>query len=74
MYRNCGPEQYAEKIWKSVASGAIMTPLDGLIDNETLQNDVKAVYMQRVLEESQGWDGAAGLENPYTMLWVTAWR
>lgn len=49
-----------------------MTPLDGLVSSEVLENDVKPIYMQGVAEQAKPWTVPDGLENPYTMLWVTA--
>lgn len=72
VFPNSGPADYAEKIWKSVASNPVMTPLDELIPYEELERDVKPLYMQRVVQVAQPWKSDEGIRNPYTMLWVDA--
>lgn len=66
VFPGCGPMEHAERIQRSVACSAIMTPLDGLIADADLE--VKPLYMQRMMELCHQWVVADGVENPYTML------
>ena len=73
-FPNCDPKEYAEKIWRSLASNAIMTPLDDLLSHESLEKDVKPLYIQQTVDIACTWVSAGGVENPYTMLWVNAFK
>lgn len=72
LFKKCGPREYGERIWQSVASNAIMTPLEGLVEADLLNGAIKVEYLERTAELAEPWVVAEGIKNPYTMLWVTA--
>lgn len=72
MFKGAGPPEYAEKIWVSLTTGAVMTPLDGTVDDDVLLDQVKPRYMAEVAALARPWATPDGLANPYTMLWAVA--
>lgn len=74
MFAGKSPLQYAEGIWKSLTVNAIMTPLEGVIKIDELENFVKPEYMMQCSAIAENWHSEKGIENPYTMLWVKATR
>lgn len=71
LFEGATPEQYAEKIWRSLTGGAFMCPLEGLVTEEELEN-IKPQYLEEVAQIAAPWMCKRGIESPYTMLWVAA--
>lgn len=67
---NTTPEQYAERIWGSVTSDTMFTPVGSIFSGEEITN-LKHEYLRDASKLASGMmtpDG--GIASPYTMLWV----
>ena len=73
LFEGSSPAQYADKIWKSLTSGAILCPLDGLVSKAELDK-IEPLYRKQVIELASPWLSGQGVANPYTMLWVAAYK
>lgn len=73
-FKNVDAQEYAEQIWRSLTVNAILTPLDGIISSDDLDRLVKPKYLERVRQLAEPWVAPVGVANPYTMLWVKAFR
>ena len=71
LFPQTSPEQYAIKIWGSVADNAVMTPLQNVVKKHDLDR-IKPLYVKEVIELASSWIVNGGVANPYTMMWVRA--
>lgn len=71
LYKDCDALDYAHRTWRSLSSNAIMTPLNGLVSLEQLQ-ELEPTYLNVVQAMAGPWETADGVQNPYVMLWCSA--
>ena len=71
LYKDCDATMYAQRTWNSLSGDAVMTPLHGLVDHGQLQA-LQQEYLSMVRVMAEPWQSAAGVQNPYVMLWCTA--
>ena len=71
LFDNCSPEEYAAKIWTSLTSAAVFTPLEGTVSQQQL-SAMKPHFMRSAADLARGWVSGNAIRNPYTMLWCIA--